>query len=157
MKSILNFTLNGESVRFPMDREYTLLWVLRNHFGLTGTKYGCGTGACGACTVLLDGKAVNACLVLAVDADGKAITTIEGVAKGDRLSRIQDLFVERGAIQCGYCTPAMILVGESLLRENPRPTREEVRQAISGVLCRCTGYKKIVDAIEEAGAEGERR
>lgn len=157
MKQIkIALKVNGEDIEAEVPPTMSLLHLLRDRLGLTGTREGCGKGDCGACTVLVDDRPVLSCIMLAFQADGKTITTIEGVAKGDRLSRIQELFVERGAIQCGFCTPAMILVGESFLRENPRPTRDEVREAISGVLCRCTGYKKIVDAIEEAGKEGER-
>ncbi len=148
--------VNGEVVEAEVPPNLSLLAFLRDRLGLTGTRQGCGKGDCGSCTVLVDDKPVLSCITFAFQVDGKSITTIEGIAKGDRLSRIQELFVERGAIQCGYCTPAMILVGESFLRENPKPTRDEIREAISGVLCRCTGYKKIVDAIEGASAEGER-
>lgn len=157
MKQIkITLKVNGEDVEAEVPPALTLLSLLRDGLGLTGTRQGCGKGDCGTCTVLVDDRPVLSCIMFAFQADGKSITTIEGVSNGDRLSRIQELFVERGAIQCGFCTPAMILVGESLLRENPKPAREDVREAISGVLCRCTGYKKIVDAIEEAGREGER-
>jgi carbon-monoxide dehydrogenase small subunit len=149
--------VNGMSVEADVPPALSLLRFLREELGLTGTRPGCGRGDCGTCTVLVDDRPVLSCITFAFQADGKSITTIEGVGNADRLSRIQQLFVERGAVQCGFCTPAMVLVGESLLRQNPNPTREEVREAISGVLCRCTGYRKIVDAIEEAGAEEGRR
>jgi carbon-monoxide dehydrogenase small subunit len=152
----IELKVNGEVFEAGVPPTLSLLGLLRDRLGLTGTRLGCGKGDCGSCTVLVDDKPVLSCITFAFQVDGKSITTIEGIAKGDRLSRIQELFVERGAVQCGYCTPAMILVGESFLRENPKPTRQEIREAISGVLCRCTGYKKIVDAIEEASAEGER-
>jgi carbon-monoxide dehydrogenase small subunit len=152
----IELKVNGEVFEAGVPPTLSLLDLLRDRLGLTGTRLGCGKGDCGSCTVLVDDKPVLSCITFAFQVDGKSITTIEGIAKGDRLSRIQELFVERGAVQCGYCTPAMILVGESFLRENPKPTRQEIREAISGVLCRCTGYKKIVDAIEEASAEGER-
>ncbi len=158
MKEIeITLKVNGEDFRVEVDPRMSLLRLLRERLGLTGTRQGCGRGDCGSCTVLVDDRPVLSCIMFAFQADGKSVTTIEGVAKGDRLSRLQELFVERGAIQCGYCTPAMILVGESLLRRNPSPTREEIRRAISGVLCRCTGYEKIVDAIEEASTEEGRR
>ncbi len=158
MKEIeITLKVNGEDFRVEVDPRTSLLRLLRERLGLTGTRQGCGRGDCGSCTVLVDDRPVLSCIMFAFQADGKSVTTIEGVAKGDRLSRLQELFVERGAIQCGYCTPAMILVGESLLRRNPSPTREEIRRAISGVLCRCTGYEKIVDAIEEASTEEGRR
>jgi carbon-monoxide dehydrogenase small subunit len=148
--------VNGESVEASVEPGLSLLSFLREHLGLTGTKQGCGRGDCGSCTVLLDDSPVLSCITFAFQADGKAITTIEGIAQGARMSRIQEIFVERGAVQCGFCTPAMILVGESFLRKNPDPTREEIREAISGVLCRCTGYKKIVDAIEQASGKAGR-
>ena len=158
MKEIeITLKVNGEDFLVEVDPRTSLLRLLRERLGLTGTRQGCGRGDCGSCTVLVDDRPVLSCIMFAFQADGKSVTTIEGVAKGDRLSRLQELFVERGAIQCGYCTPAMILVGESLLRRNPSPTREEIRRAISGVLCRCTGYDKIVDAIEEASTEEGRR
>lgn len=152
----IGLRVNGESIETEVAPTMSLLRLLREELGLTGTRQGCGKGDCGSCTVLIEDKPVLSCIMFAFQADGKAITTIEGISKGEHLSRIQELFVERGAVQCGFCTPAMILVGESLLRENPNPTREEVREAISGVLCRCTGYKKIVNAIEEASTEDGR-
>jgi len=149
--------VNGESVETEVAPSMSLLHLLRDELGLTGTRQGCGKGDCGSCTVLIEDEPVLSCIMFAFQADGKSVTTIEGISKGERMSRIQELFVERGAVQCGFCTPAMILVGESFLRQNPNPTREEIREAISGVLCRCTGYKKIVDAIEEASTEDGRR
>ena len=152
----IGLRVNGESIETEVAPTMSLLRLLREELGLTGTRQGCGKGDCGSCTVLIEDKPVLSCIMFAFQADGKAITTIEGISKGEHLSRIQELFVERGAVQCGFCTPAMILVGESFLRENPNPTREELREAISGVLCRCTGYKKIVNAIEEASTEDGR-
>ncbi len=131
------------------DRE-TLLDVLRNRLGLTGAKEGCGTGECGTCTVIADGRAILACLTLAVDMEGKRITTIEGLAADGRLTPLQASFIETGAIQCGFCTPGMILSATALLEENPGASRSEILKALEGNLCRCTGYNKIVEAIERA-------
>ena len=153
----IKLKVNGRPLEAEVAPSLTLIRFLRQDLGLTGTRQGCGRGDCGSCTVLVDDKPVLSCIAFAFQADGKSVTTIEGVANGGRLSRIQELFVERGAVQCGFCTPAMILVGESFLRANPNPTRREIREAISGVLCRCTGYRKIVDALAEAMAEEGRR
>jgi carbon-monoxide dehydrogenase small subunit len=133
---------------------HTLLKVLREQMGLTGTKIGCENGECGACTVLLDGEPVNSCLVLAVEADGHTIETIEGLTKGEELHALQKAFIDHNAIQCGFCTPGMLMTAEGLLRRNPHPTEDEVRKAITGNLCRCTGYIRIVDAILEV-ADGD--
>jgi carbon-monoxide dehydrogenase small subunit len=145
----IGLELNGKWVRCEVDPAKSLLHFLREDMGLTGTREGCGHGDCGSCTVLLDGKPVLSCIMYAFQATGRSIVTIEGLGDGE-LSVIQQCFVEKGAIQCGFCTPAMILAGKALLDENPSPTRDEIREAISGVLCRCTGYRKIVDAIQEA-------
>jgi carbon-monoxide dehydrogenase small subunit len=123
---------------------------LREDLGLTGTKHGCGLGDCGACTVILDGKAVNSCLVLAIQANGSEVLTIEGLAEKGKLHPLQQAFVDKGAIQCGFCTPGMILSAKALLEEKPNPTELEIRTALSGNLCRCTGYQKIVEAIDDA-------
>lgn len=147
MKYKINFTLNNEEVSYEVEPNKTLLRMLRDDFDLTGAKEGCGQGECGACTILLDGKPVNSCLILAVDADGKDILTIEGLSSGNELDELQLSFITNGALQCGYCTPGMILSAKGLLNENPHPTEEEVKEAISGNLCRCTGYKKIIEAI----------
>jgi len=149
---MLAVKVNGKDVAAEVDVGWSLLRFLREELGLLGTREGCGRGDCGNCTVLLDGKPVLSCIMFAFQADGRSVTTIEGVSEGDRLDVVQRCFIEKGAIQCGFCTPAMILVARSLLAENPEPSRYEIRRAISGVLCRCTGYKKIVDAIEEASA-----
>jgi carbon-monoxide dehydrogenase small subunit len=127
-----------------------LLQVLRNGLGLNGTKEGCGTGDCGACTVLLDGKPVNSCLVLAIDADGHEVTTVEGLEKEGKLHPLQAAFVEEGAVQCGFCTPGMLMTAKGLLDENPHPSEGEIRRGIAGNLCRCTGYVRIVRAIQRA-------
>jgi len=140
--------VNGEKELIEVEDHKTLLWVLRDQLHLTGTKEGCGTGECGACTVLMDGKAVNACLVLAMEADGHEITTIEGLGKPNQLHPLQESFVKHGAIQCGFCTPGMVLSAKALLDENPHPTEEEIRLGLAGNLCRCTGYVKIVKAIQ---------
>jgi carbon-monoxide dehydrogenase small subunit len=127
--------------------------LLREHLGLTGTKVGCGHGECGACTVLLDGEPVNSCLVFAAQCEGRDVLTIEGLSKDGTLDRIQDAFVEAGAVQCGYCTPGMIMSAYALLASNPTPSRAEIEEAVSGNLCRCTGYVKIVDAVELAASK----
>ena len=146
----ITLTVNGEKHELQVEPWKTLLWVLREELNLTGTKEGCGTGECGACTVILGGKAVNACLVLAPLADGENITTIEGIVRKGQLHPIQEAFIEEGGVQCGFCTPGMVLAAKALLDENPRPTEEEIRRAILGNLCRCTGYVKIVKSIQAA-------
>ena len=147
---IITMTVNGAPVEAAVEPNRTLVQFLREDMGLTGTKHGCGLGDCGACTVILDGKPVNSCLVLAVQANGREVLTIEGLAENGKLHPIQQAFVKTGAVQCGFCTPGMILSAKALLDENPRPTEREIRTAISGNLCRCTGYQKIVEAIAEA-------
>ncbi len=149
MKYSISFVLNNEEITHEVEANRTLLSVLREDFDLTGAKEGCGMGECGACTVLLNGQPVNSCLLLAVEADGKEILTIEGLSKGDVLDDLQIAFIDNGALQCGYCTPGMIITAKALLNENPQPTEKEVIHAISGNLCRCTGYQKIVKAIME--------
>jgi xanthine dehydrogenase E subunit len=146
----INLTVNNRPYRLNVPSHRTLLDIIREDLGLTGTKEGCGLGECGACTVLLDGKAVNSCLVLAAEADGSEITTVEGLAKGDKLHPIQQAFVDHGGLQCGFCTPGMIMSAKALLDENPHPTEEEIKQAIAGNLCRCTGYTKIIESIKAA-------
>ncbi len=149
----ISMVVNGESVVLRTSPYRTLLSILREDLGLTGVKEGCGVGECGACTVLMDGKAVNACLVLAPKADGRTIVTIEGLGDADHLHPLQQAFIDHGAVQCGFCTPGMILSAKALLDENPNPTRLEIREGISGNLCRCTGYQQIVDAIESVAKE----
>ncbi len=153
MKHLIKLNVNGEEYEIAVEPNRSLLDVLRDDLELTGTKKGCETGDCGACTVILDGKPVNSCLVLAVSARDKSILTIEGVAQGGKLHPIQEAFINLGAIQCGYCTPGMILSAKALLEENPHPTEWEVRESIAGNLCRCTGYVKIVKAILSAAEE----
>ena len=147
MKKTIHITVNQKPIELEVQPNQTLLEVIRETLGLTGTKAGCLVGDCGACTVLLDQRPVNSCLVLAVQADGKEVTTIEGIETPQGLHPLQTAFVDKGAIQCGYCTPGMILSAKSLLGRNPRADEAEIRKAISGNLCRCTGYQKIVEAI----------
>jgi len=154
MPEPLNLRLNGEQIHLLVQDEDTLLDVIRDHLFLTGTKRGCGEGQCGHCTVILDGKAVNSCLTLALEAEGREVLTIEGLARGDQLHPLQKGFVDAGAIQCGYCTPGMILAIYSLLQENPHPSEEEIQEGIKGVVCRCTGYYKIVEATKQAAVGG---
>lgn len=144
----IELRVNGTSVRVRVQPQDLLVDVLRDQLGLIGTKKGCGTGECGACTVLLDGRPVNACLILALRAQGKEILTIEGLGTPENLHPLQESFIERGAVQCGFCAPGMLLAAKALLDQNPHPTEPEIRQAIAGNLCRCTGYAKIVQAIE---------
>ncbi|MBC7218938.1 MAG: (2Fe-2S)-binding protein [Hadesarchaea archaeon] len=146
----IEFTVNGRKRKVLVRPKDLLLNVIRDELGLKGTKYGCGTGECGACTVLLDGRPVLSCLTLAVAADGRNITTIEGIGTDENLHPIQQAFIDAGAIQCGYCTPGMIISAKALLDRNPNPTEEEIRRAIKGNLCRCTGYVKIIAAIQLA-------
>jgi carbon-monoxide dehydrogenase small subunit len=147
MKHPIRLSVNGESCEFPVEPKKTLLDFLREDLGLTGTKKGCDNGECGACTVLLNGRPVNACLVLAVETDGQEVLTIEGLADGPRLHPLQQAFIQQGAVQCGYCSPGMILTAKALLDENPRPTEMEVKKAIAGNLCRCGTYSKVVKAV----------
>ncbi|MDI6783148.1 MAG: (2Fe-2S)-binding protein [bacterium] len=143
----ISFNINGKSVVLKVEPTETLLHVIRERLHLTGTKEGCGRGDCGTCTVLMDGYTVNSCLILAPQVEGHSITTIEGLSNGGKLDIIQQAFIESGAVQCGFCTPGMVLSAKALLSKNPNPTDDEIRTAISGNLCRCTGYIKIVDAI----------
>jgi len=146
------FELNGEPVEVAFAPHKTLLEVLREDLGLTGTKHGCELGECGTCTVLLDGTPVLSCLALGLACAGRRVKTVEGMAQGGKLHPLQEAFAELGAAQCGYCTPAFLLAAEALLSENPQPGREEIKQALSGNLCRCTGYIKIYEAVELAAA-----
>ena len=153
MKRVLSFTLNGDPIEVVCKDNMTLLDLLRDKLGLTGTKKGCEQGECGACTVMLDGKPVNSCCTLAVECEGRDVVTVEGIAKNSQLHPIQKQFIEKWALQCGYCTPGMIMSAKALLDVNPHPTELEIREAIEGNLCRCTGYAKIVEAIQAAAAE----
>lgn len=159
MKELIELTINGEPSEVYVQPWKTLLQVLRDELGLTGTKEGCGTGHCGGCTVLVDGKAVKSCLILAPEIKGKNILTIEGLANTGKLHPLQQAFIDHFAVQCGFCTPGMIMTAKALLDENPNPTRQEVREALAGNLCRCTGYVKIIDAVlvaAEKMRKGER-
>lgn len=146
----ISFILNGLSVELAVDPGARLVDVLREELDLTGTKEGCGQGECGACTVLLDGQAVNSCLVLVGQIRGRNLVTIEGLAKNGELDPLQEAFIAEGAVQCGYCTPGMLLSAKALLMQNPMPSEQEIKEAIAGNLCRCTGYVKIVKAIQTA-------
>jgi len=150
----LRLVVNRRPVELLVPAHRTLLEVLREDLGLTGTKHGCELGECGACTVLVEGRPELACLRLAVSCDGASITTVEGLARGPQLDPLQETFADTGAAQCGYCTPGMLLVAHELLERNPRPSRDEIRLAISGNLCRCTGYLRIIEAIERAAELG---
>jgi carbon-monoxide dehydrogenase small subunit len=145
---LVTLTVNGEPRQADVPSAATLVELLREHLGLSGTKVGCGHGECGACTVILDGEPVNSCLVFAAQCNGREVTTIEGLRRDGALDPIQNAFVEAGAVQCGYCTPGMIMSAAALLASNATPTRDEIEEAISGNLCRCTGYVKIVDAVQ---------
>lgn len=150
---VINLKINGDPVVAVIRDNITLLDFLRDQLGMTGTKKGCEQGECGACTVQVDGLPVNSCCTLAVECEGKEVTTIEGVAKDGRLHPLQKQFIDKWALQCGYCTPGMIMSAKALLEVNPNPTELEIRQAIEGNLCRCTGYAKIVEAIQAAAAD----
>lgn len=149
---LLQCTVNGNPVEVEVEAEDLLIDVLRDRLGLIGTKLGCGEGECGACTVLVDGRSVLSCITPAVKAHGREIVTIEGLSEGPQLHPVQEAFVEHFAAQCGYCTPGFVMSAVALLQENPHPNRSEIRQALSGNLCRCTGYYQIVDAVEAAAA-----
>ena len=150
MKNLITFKINGREETLEVDTNKTLLKMIREDLYLTGTKEGCGEGECGACTIIVDGKAVNSCLMLAPEADGKEILTIEALSSSGELDNIQKMFIEHHAFQCGFCTPGMIMSAKALLDRNPNPTRDEIKEAIAGNLCRCTGYEQIINAIEAA-------
>jgi aerobic carbon-monoxide dehydrogenase small subunit len=153
MAHLITTTVNGDKVEFACQPDETLLDVLRNRLGLTGAKEGCGTGDCGACSVIIDGHLVCSCLVLGAEMEGKKLETIEGMATGAKLHPLQTHFIEGAALQCGICTPGILMAAQALLRKNPDPTEEEIRFGLAGNLCRCTGYDKIVRAVQAAAAD----
>jgi len=150
LKRLIALLVNDETYEVAVEPQTTLLEALRDHLGLTGTKGACGTGECGSCTVLVEGKPILSCLALAIDYQSQRILTIEGLSEGEQLTPVQQAFVEHGAIQCGFCTPGVVLSTTALLNENPRPTVEQIRKALEGHLCRCTGYNKIFNAVNMA-------
>ena len=152
-KQYVNTTINGDNHELLCDPTQTLLDVLRDQLDMTGTKEGCGTGDCGACSVTMDGVLVCSCLVMGVEANGKRVETIEGMADGDALHPLQQKFIEHIALQCGICTPGLLVASKALLEENPDPTEEEIRYWLAGNLCRCTGYHKIIEAVQDAARE----
>jgi aerobic carbon-monoxide dehydrogenase small subunit len=153
MSVLVSTTINGDKIDFVCSPEESLLDVLRNRVGLTGAKEGCGTGDCGSCSVILDGQLVCSCLVLGAEMNGKSLETIEGLATGEKLHPLQQQFIDHAALQCGVCTPGFLMAAKALLRKNPDPTEEEIRYGLAGNLCRCTGYDKIVRAVQAAAAE----
>lgn len=153
MEEKLSFTLNGKKTEVLIDTSQTLVWVLRNHFGLTGTKYGCGNGFCGACTVLIDNEPVRSCQVPVGDVAGKNVVTIEGLEKKGKLHPVQKAFIDHEALQCGFCTPGMILTAVALLTKNPSPSRQQIIDGMEDNLCRCGAHNRIIDAIETAATE----
>ena len=148
----ISMTVNGDQHELLVEPGWTLLETLRDHLRLTGTKEGCSNGNCGACTVMIDGRTETSCLVLAAEMDGTEITTVEGIAKHGKLNPVQEAFIKDGALQCGFCTPGFIISATALLQRNPNPTEEEIRTRLAGNLCRCTGYDKIIMAVEDAAA-----
>ena len=154
MKKVLRLTVNGQLYDLYIKPKTLLIEVLRNHLGLTGTKRGCDTSSCGACTVILDGMAVKSCSILALQADGSEVTTVEGLADGNELHPLQEAFLDHGAVQCGFCSPGMLMSSKTLLDENPNPDNRQIREGIDGNICRCTGYNSIIRAITDV-AKGE--
>lgn len=150
MKALIRLSVNGEPHELAVEPQTTLLEALREQLGLTGAKEGCGTGECGTCTVLVDGRPILSCLTLALDCEDAEITTVEGLAQGEKLTPIQEVLLEKGAVQCGFCTPGMVLTMTALLNESPNPSDAELKKALEGNLCRCTGYNKIVEAVNAA-------
>jgi carbon-monoxide dehydrogenase small subunit len=155
LKRIITLTVNGDSHEVAVTSHQTLLDVLRNDLGLTGSKRGCDIGTCGVCTVIIDGKAILSCLTLAVECEGSSITTIEGISTSDELHPVQKSFIENGAIQCGFCTPGIIMTAKALLDENPHPDDDEIKEALAGTFCRCTGHIKIMEAVKKASQYDE--
>jgi aerobic-type carbon monoxide dehydrogenase small subunit (CoxS/CutS family) len=154
IKETINLTVNGQAYALNVAPYHTLLKVLHDQLDLTGTKECCAEGECGACTVLVDGRAVNSCLMLAIEADGCEVVTIEGLASEERLDPLQEAFIEQGAVQCGYCTPGMIMAARYLLMKHPKPTLDQIEEGLAGNLCRCTGYKRITQAVLAASEAG---
>ncbi|HZJ76942.1 MAG TPA: (2Fe-2S)-binding protein [Oscillospiraceae bacterium] len=148
MSKKIQFCINGEKREIYVEENQILLDIIRNDLGLTATKNGCGNGECGACTIIMDGKAVKSCLILAIEADGRTIQTVEGLSKDGKLNPLQEAFLEAGAIQCGFCTPGMLMSATALLNENKEPSAEEIKEVLAGNICRCTGYIKIIEAIQ---------
>lgn len=155
MKNKYSFIVNGKNVTVEASDTTTLLEILREHLGLTGTKEGCGKGECGACTVLLNGKAVNSCIIFVPQVEGQEVFTIEGLNEDPQSKHIQEAFIDEGAVQCGFCTPGMVVSSKALLMKNTNPSKEDIREGLSGNLCRCTGYTKIISAVEEAARRME--
>ena len=153
MEETIRFSLNGKKQEIRIDPSQTLLWVLRNHFGLTGTKFGCGTGFCGACTVIINKEAVRSCMLPVSDVAGKKVVTIEGLAKKGKLHPVQKAFLEHDALQCGYCTPGMVMTAAALLMKNPSPTHKEIIDGLEDNLCRCGAHTRIIDAVQMAAGE----
>lgn len=153
-KSLIRLKINGRDQELAVEPRWTLLETLRSQLGLTGTKEGCGTGDCGACSVFVDGSLITSCCMLAVQADGREIITIEGLARNGNLDPVQQAFVDAGGVQCGFCTPGMIMATKNLLDHNPSPDLDAIRQGLAGNLCRCTGYTKIYEAVQAAGRQG---
>lgn len=153
MEKAINFNLNGKATEVRMDASLTLLWVLRNHFGLTGTKFGCGIGFCGSCTVLVDHEPVRSCMLALEDVEGKSVVTIEGLAQEGKLHPVQQAFVEHDALQCGFCTPGMIMHATGLLQKNPSPTTQEIKAGMEDNLCRCGAHVRIIEAVHAAAKE----
>ena len=149
MKKVISFELNGNQMELEVESHWTLLYLLREHLEMSGTKSGCESGECGACTILLNGKAVNSCLILSGQIENSEIITVEYLAKNGKLNQLQQNFLKNGAVQCGFCTPGMLMSATALLLKNPTPTEEEIKDAIAGNLCRCTGYKQIIEAIQK--------
>jgi aerobic-type carbon monoxide dehydrogenase small subunit (CoxS/CutS family) len=156
MKEKIHLHVNGEEIFAEISPNKTLLWFLREELGLTGTKEGCGAGECGACTIILNGRPVNSCLVMAMEASEGDVRTIEGEAKNGELSDLQKAFIKHNGLQCGFCTPGMIMSARALLSRNPNPSREQIKEAMQGNLCRCTGYESIIESVEAAVKEGEK-
>jgi len=157
MKHKIRFTVNGEVKEMEVQPNKTLLNMLRENLDLIGAKEGCGAGECGSCTVLVDNEPVNSCLMLAVEVDGKEILTVEGLSDGTSLDPVQESFIEHNALQCGYCTPGMVMSAKALLNRNPNPTEEDVKEALAGNLCRCTGYQRIINAVLDVAKKGGKK